>query len=102
MQIIFRVIILSALGVGCLGCGPGSTPVPPNPTPPAELIKTDLSYIVETGQVGSEMDTIRANIEKINEEDPTKGVELQEDFNQLEKARGNQARSIAKKMMEKL
>lgn len=96
-------ITLFALGVSAvLGCGPGSTPVPESTTPPSELIRTDLQYIVESGQVGSEMMTIQENITRIGEEDPDKAALLQKDYDQLEKARGSQARSIAKKMIEKL
>ncbi|PQO26183.1 hypothetical protein C5Y96_22345 [Blastopirellula marina] len=102
MSSLLRLALFGILVSAVLGCGPGSTPVPENTTPPAELIRKDLQYIVDSGQVGSEMMTIQSNITRIGEEDPDKAAKLQEDYNQLEKARGNQARSIAKKMMEKL
>lgn len=102
MSLLFRMAFLGFLVSAFVGCGPGSTPVPENTTPPSELIRKDLQYIVDSGQVGSEMMTIQENITRISEEDPDKAAQLQKDYDQLEKAGRGQARSIAKKMMEKL
>jgi len=102
MLALSRIVFLCLFVLTILGCSPGSTPVPENTTPPAELIRKDLQYIVDSGQVGSEMITIQKNIDEIKEEDAAKGAQLQESYDQLENARGNQARSIAKKMMEDL
>ncbi|MEW4562568.1 hypothetical protein AB1K70_08580 [Bremerella sp. JC770] len=102
MSPLLRIALFGLLFSSVIGCGPGSTPVPENTTPPSERIRKDLQYIVDSGQVGSEMLTIQENITLISEENPDQGAQLQQDFDQLEKARGGQARAIAKKMMEKL
>ncbi|MEW4454015.1 hypothetical protein AB1L30_15180 [Bremerella sp. JC817] len=102
MSIATRSLILVALLFAVVGCGPGSTPVPVETTPPSELIKKDLQYLIETGMVGSEMMSIQKNIDLIKESDPEKGAELQQDYDKLDKASSGQARGIAKKMAEKL
>lgn len=102
MQSSAHYVLLFMFVFGLVGCGPGSTPVPVSETPPAELIRKDLQYIVDSGTVGSEMLTIQENINKIKENDPAKAEELQKQYDRLDKARGSQARSIAKKMQATL
>ena len=98
-----RYILLLMSVFALVGCGPGSTPVPVNEGPaPAESIRTNLQYIIDSGTVGSEMLTIQDDINKIKETDPAKAEELQKQYDQLDKARGSQARSIAKKMQATL
>lgn len=97
-----RCALLMLLTGLVLGCGPGSTAVPPPATTPADEIRTNLQYIVDSGTKGSEMMTIQQNIEKLAETEPDQADKLRAEFQKLEAARGPQAPAQAKKMIEML
>ncbi|QDV70408.1 hypothetical protein Poly24_41300 [Rosistilla carotiformis] len=97
-----KLFVASVLIGTCLGCGPGSTPVPASTTPPEESIRADLQYIIDSGTVGSELLTIQQNIEVIKETDPEKAAKLEAECKQLEEAPKSKVLSIAKGMQELL
>lgn len=94
---------LALLGfiVFAIGCGPGSTPVPPDTRPVTELIRQDLEGIVSSNQLGSEMVSIDQNLQKLAETESEKASELRKEYEKLQQSSGSPARQ-AKKMMEKL
>ncbi|QDU74853.1 hypothetical protein Pan97_18710 [Bremerella volcania] len=95
-----RLVVLG-LVLFAIGCGPGSTPVPPDTRPVTELIRQDLQGIVSSNQLGSEMVSIDKNLQKLAETEPDKAAELRQEYEKLQKSSGSPARQ-AKRMMEKL
>ncbi len=102
MNSFVRVFVLLFFVGLFLGCGPGSTPVPEQTTPPTDLIRRDLQHIVDSGIVGSEMLTIEENINTLAETEPDKAAELKTELESLKGARGAQATQQAKKMIDML
>ncbi|MHC2067081.1 hypothetical protein ACYFX5_06400 [Bremerella sp. T1] len=91
------IVLFSAV----VGCGAGSTPVPPDTRPVTELIRQDLEGILSSNQLGSEMVSIENRITKLAETEPEKAEELRAEYEKLQKSASSPARQ-AKKMMEKL
>lgn len=105
-HVVRNLSVLWLLGaVFAIGCGPSSTEVPeqdPGLTT-SDLIKQDLQMVVDNGQLGSEMMSIKNNLEKLKSDDAAKAEELLTDLEELESlGSGPRVKSKAKEMIDKL
>jgi len=88
-----------------VGCSGRSAPIPV--TPPqqtsAAAAKAALKEIADSGQVGSQLMTVRENVEKLKGSDPAKADALLKEVDELGAARTPDAvKAKAKAMMDKL
>lgn len=95
-------LMLLLLVVFTVGCPSGSTPVEDPGLSTADLIKNDLQMVVDNGQMGSEMMSIKENLEKLKETDAAKADQLLADLTELEGLSGAQLTSKAQAMIDKL
>lgn len=104
MRVWFGVVAL--VGLMCVaGCGSGAsapdtvdaTKVAPHP------VKVMLEDVAQSGELGSGSESLRSEIEKIKASDEAKGKALLSDLDRLQKmSEPNEAKALAKKMIEKL
>ncbi|MBM3970290.1 MAG: hypothetical protein FJ302_10560 [Planctomycetes bacterium] len=97
------LIVVSVLA-GVVGCGGSELPKPVSVTPAAPpALKAMLENVVETGEVGSGAEQIRAELEKLKQTDDAKGTALLTDLDKLEKLSDPDAvKTAAKAMVGKL
>lgn len=98
-----RFCVLAILFVALVGCGSESRPVSVTPPDSTVVLKKGLEGIAASGEMGSEVDEIEAQIEKLKATDPQKATALSADFQQLKAAKTKAAvQSKAKEMAGKL
>ena len=99
LMVVFLVVGL--LG-GCGGRSGGVSVKTPQQSP-AEAAKVALKDMADTGRVGSQVMTVRDNLEKIKTSEPEKATALLKDLNELSGTSNPAAvKTKAKAMMEKL
>ncbi len=104
MSSLFRVCLPLMFLVIAIGCNPdaGSTVVDDPGSSRAELIKTDLQMIVDNGEMGSEMMSVQNNLEALKADDAAKAEELLTDLQGLEGLSGEELKTKAQAMIDKL
>lgn len=104
MTSLFRVCLPLMFLVIAIGCNPdaGSTAVEDPGLSRADLIKNDLQVIVDNGEMGSEMMSIQNNLEALKADDAAKAEELLTDLKGLEGLTGEEIKTKAQAMMDKL
>lgn len=93
---------IMVLVVAAVGCQEQSNEVEDPGLSRKELIKQDLQIVVENQQMGSEMMSIKNNLESLKSTDSALAEELLTDLEELEGKSGSAAASQAKSMIEKL
>lgn len=99
-RISLLLLFFAVLAIGCQGSG--STPVAAPAGSTTDLVKKDLQMIVDNGQMGSEMMSIQNNLEKLKATDAAKADELLADLKGLEGLSGEQLKTKAQAMIDKL
>ncbi|MFO7907790.1 MAG: hypothetical protein ACQESR_02870 [Planctomycetota bacterium] len=88
--------------VAAIGCQAGSEPVEDPELSRKDLIKQDLQIVVDNAQLGSEMMSIKNNLESLKSTDAALAEELLEDLEKLESLSGSATKSKAEEMIAKL
>lgn len=94
--------LIMLLVVAAVGCQEGSKEVEDPGLSRKDLIKQDLQIVVDNEQMGSEMMSIKNNLESLKETDPALAEELLKDLEELQGESGSSAASKAKDMIAKL
>ena len=103
-RLLFAPFMVSVLSLVCglTGCSRTES-VRPTTDSPATLVKNDLQTAAKTGIIGSELVSIRENLEKLKATDPQTAEALLKDLGQLESLKDPvRIRAKAKAMMDSL
>jgi hypothetical protein len=85
-----------------IGCGPKSETVTAPEVAPRDAVRQALEGLAESGQGGSEIGAIMADLDKLAAEDPALAESLKADANAMMTMSGEQVQAKAKEMLKKL